>query len=96
MEEGALFFCPPLSLSLKGRSQLPDFLGGTCSCPNQGECLRSDKGPWNDILIKLVHKLRDNGSLYPRKTTSFRDNDDFEIKLIDKFQLAFLAVMILN
>ncbi|KAL8546676.1 hypothetical protein ACS0TY_006414 [Phlomoides rotata] len=66
-------------------NQLPDFLGGTCSCPNQGGCLRSDKGPWNDPqLIKLVHKLRDNGSLYPRKATSFRDNDDFEIKLIDK------------
>ncbi|KAJ4755095.1 Sec14p-like phosphatidylinositol transfer family protein [Rhynchospora pubera] len=34
-------------------SQLPAFLGGTCSC--EGGCLRSNKGPWNDPnVIKLV------------------------------------------
>lgn len=37
-------------------SQLPVFLGGTCLCPNEGGCLRSEKGPWNDPeLMKLVH-----------------------------------------
>ncbi|XP_040867857.1 phosphatidylinositol/phosphatidylcholine transfer protein SFH5-like [Glycine max] len=37
-------------------SQLPDFLGGSCSCPNDGGCLRSDKGPWNDPdILKLLH-----------------------------------------
>ncbi|KAG6411883.1 hypothetical protein SASPL_124536 [Salvia splendens] len=41
-------------------SQLPDFLGGSCSCPNEGGCLGSNKGPWNDTqLMKLVHALHE-------------------------------------
>ncbi|XP_022851909.1 phosphatidylinositol/phosphatidylcholine transfer protein SFH9-like isoform X1 [Olea europaea var. sylvestris] len=65
-------------------SQLPDFLGGSCSCPNEGGCLRSDKGPWNDPeLIKLVHALHAGEATYPKKITSFsEDDDDLEIKLI--------------
>lgn len=60
-------------------SQLPDFLGGTCSCPNPDGCLRSDKGPWNDPeLMKLVHTLHGE-ALYPRGITSFSDSD-IEIK----------------
>ncbi|KAM1393069.1 hypothetical protein EV1_028746 [Malus domestica] len=37
-------------------SQLPGFLGGSCTCSAEGGCLRSNKGPWNDIeIMKLLH-----------------------------------------
>ncbi|XP_062148754.1 phosphatidylinositol/phosphatidylcholine transfer protein SFH9 isoform X2 [Alnus glutinosa] len=60
-------------------SQLPDFLGGACSCPNEGGCLRSDKGPWNNPeIMKLVHV---GEAMYLRRIKSTYNGDDLEVKL---------------
>ncbi|KAJ8749630.1 hypothetical protein K2173_026279 [Erythroxylum novogranatense] len=66
-------------LEIIDSSQLPHFLGGNCSCPNEGGCLRSDKGPWNDQeIMKLVYA---GEAIYLRKIKSSDDDDDVEIKL---------------
>ncbi|XP_013612612.1 PREDICTED: phosphatidylinositol/phosphatidylcholine transfer protein SFH14 [Brassica oleracea var. oleracea] len=64
-------------------SQLPEFLGGLCKCANEGGCLRSNKGPWNDLIIpsllshsQLVHHMEVNH--VPQTTKAplhIRDND---------------------
>ncbi|VVB04351.1 unnamed protein product [Arabis nemorensis] len=55
-------------------SELPDFLGGSCNCANEGGCMRFNKGPWNDPEIMKLVRSRD--ATYKTKEIGLLENGE--------------------